>query len=48
MFPASVTKTISLNPYSISSKKVNYQLSATELHECVVNNKQGVETKTGA
>ena len=48
MFPASVTKTISLNPYSISSKKVNYQLSATELHECVINNKQGVETNTGA
>ena len=48
LYPGSVTKTISLNPYSISSKKVNYQLSATELHECVVNNKQGVETKTGA
>ena len=40
--PALFTKTISLDSYSITSKKVNYQLSPIQLHESVINKKQGV------
>ena len=47
-YPAPVTKTISLDSYSITSKQVNYQLSPVQLHERVINNKQGVQTSTGA
>ena len=46
--PALFTKTISLDSYSITSKKVNYQLSPIQLHESVINKKQGVQTSTGA
>jgi len=42
------TKTISLKQYSITSAKVNYQLSPAQLHERVIINKQGVESNTGA
>ena len=43
-----ITKTISLKPYSITSQKVNYQLSPAQLHERVIINKQGFESNTGA
>ena len=46
--PDPLTKTFSLEAYSITSKKVNYQLSSSELHERIINNKQGIETNTGA
>ena len=44
----SSSKTISLKHLSITSDKVNYQLSPAQLHERVIINKQGVESNTGA
>lgn len=45
---SSVTKSISLSPYSISSIQVHYQLSANQLHKLVIDKNQGVESSTGA
>lgn len=42
------TKTISLEQYGIKSAKVNYQLSADELHEQTISKGQGVEASSGA
>ena len=44
----SSSKTISLKHLSITSDKINYQLSPAQLHERVIINKQGVESNTGA
>lgn len=42
------TKTISLKQYGIENAKVNYQLSADELHEQTISKGQGVEASSGA
>ncbi|RSK41836.1 phosphoenolpyruvate carboxykinase (ATP) [Mangrovimonas spongiae] len=42
------TKTISLEKYGIKNAKVQYQLSADELHEETIEKGQGVEASSGA
>ena len=44
--PAS--KTISLGPYGINASKINYQLTAQELHQETLTKGQGKEANTGA
>ena len=45
---ASITKTISLEDYGISSSKVHYQLSPEQLHKIAVDNDMGVTASSGA
>jgi phosphoenolpyruvate carboxykinase (ATP) len=42
------TKTISLINYGITSKSINYQLSAEALHNKTIASGQGIETASGA
>jgi phosphoenolpyruvate carboxykinase (ATP) len=43
-----VTKTISLTPIGITSKKINYQLPPNNLHELTIKQQLGFETRSGA
>ena len=43
-----LTKTISLVNYGITSKSINYQLSAAALHDKTIALCQGIETASGA
>jgi len=46
--PPPATKTISLNPYGITSSKAHYQLSPNQLHALTIAKKQGLESSSGA
>jgi phosphoenolpyruvate carboxykinase (ATP) len=43
-----LTKSISLVNYGITSKSINYQLSAAALHDKTIALCQGIETASGA
>ncbi|MGB1308548.1 MAG: phosphoenolpyruvate carboxykinase (ATP) [Oceanihabitans sp.] len=46
--PTQATKTVSLEPYGILNAKVNYQLSADQLHKTTIEKGQGSESASGA